>query len=156
MKDHKGKLVLIDVWPFLPTMFDKSTPAAWPHTKDQPLGPLLAYFVWEDETEDAFWVGEMRRALNAIHKVALREGCTTRHAPIYANTALEDVTIQEVYRGNLKKLMRTRAKYDPTDVMGNAGGFRIPLPRKDQWGYDLINEGESDGEVEITDAILKE
>jgi FAD/FMN-containing dehydrogenase len=127
MKEYKGELVKIDVWPFLPTIFDKSLPAAWPHEKGKAFGPVLAYYQWKDAKDDKYWVDEMKRALTEIRKVALEEGCTTRNAPVYGNTSLEDTPVKDIYRGNLKNLSAIRAMYDPNNVMGNAGGFRIPL-----------------------------
>ncbi|KAF7982402.1 hypothetical protein HWV62_28503 [Athelia sp. TMB] len=128
MKKHKGKLVLMDVWPFLPSIFDNSTPAAWAHKKGKPFGPLLAYFLWEDKAEDTFWLGRMQTALDNVRDVAIREGCFADNAPVYCNNALEYTAVEDIYRGGLKALSALRAKYDPTDVMGRTGGFKIPLP----------------------------
>lgn len=135
MMEHKGKLVLMDVWPFLPSIFDKSTPAAWPHQKGKAFGPLLAYFLWEEKSEDQFWLGRMQTALDNVHQVALKEGCTPENAPVYLNCALEYTPVEEIYRGELKGLSAIRAKYDPTDVMGRTGGFKIPLPNAGQWSH---------------------
>jgi hypothetical protein len=88
---------------------------------------VLAYYQWKDAKDDKYWVDEMKRALTEIRKVALEEGCTTRNAPVYGNTSLEDTPVKDIYRGNLKNLSAIRAMYDPNNVMGNAGGFRIPL-----------------------------
>ncbi|TFK45059.1 hypothetical protein BDQ12DRAFT_731029 [Crucibulum laeve] len=129
LNSKNGRLVLIDVWPFLPTIFEKSPEgAAWPHKKDEPFSPLLAYFLWENEDDDEFWLTKMKKALNYIRNVALEEGCTTNDPPYYLNTSLEDVPVKGIYRDNLAKLSAIRAKYDPEDVMGNTGGFKIPLP----------------------------
>ncbi|KAG8982312.1 hypothetical protein FRB94_002600 [Tulasnella sp. JGI-2019a] len=45
MVDHKGKLVLLDVRPFLPNIFDHGKASAWPHSRDTSYSPLLAYFL---------------------------------------------------------------------------------------------------------------
>ncbi|KAH9924781.1 uncharacterized protein B0H18DRAFT_1104924 [Fomitopsis serialis] len=128
LRVKNGLLVLIDVWPFLPTIFDNSpSGAAWPHKKGEAFGPLLAYFLWEKAEDDDFWLGKMKTALKNIREVALAEGCTTLKAPYYSNTSLEDITPRMIYRGNLRKLGKVRAKYDPNDVMGQTGGFKIPL-----------------------------
>lgn len=134
MKDHKGKLVVLDVWPFLPSIFDKSTPAAWPHEKGNAFGPLLAYFLWEGtgedrKADDQFWLGRMQRALDEVYKVAVKEGCAAEGAPVYSNNSTEYTPVEHIYRGELPGLSNLRAKYDPTDVMGRTGGFKIPLPK---------------------------
>lgn len=128
MKEHGGKLVLMDVWPFLPSIFDNSSPSAWPHKKGDTFGPLLAYFLWESKSEDSYWLGKMTAALDHVHEVAIREGCTADYAPIYNNTSLEHTLVENIYRDELKELSALRMKYDPADVMGRTGGFKIPLP----------------------------
>jgi len=126
MKDNQGKMVVIDAWPFLPSMFDNSTPAAWPHKKGQPNGPLIVCFQWEGENNDAYWIGLLMQILQSIQKVAKQEGCTHDQLPVYCNTSLADTPVENIYKNNLWKLRRIRAKYDPNEMMSRAGGFRIP------------------------------
>lgn len=128
-KARKGRKVVIDVWPTLSTAFDDYLlDVAWPRERGKAYGPLLTYFLWEDAANDQFWLDEINRALTAIHKVALAEGCTDESAPIYLNTSLESTKVEDIYRNNLKWLGEVRKIYDPDNVMGNTGGFRIPLP----------------------------
>jgi len=148
MKDHGGKLALMDVWPFLPTIFDNSKPAAWPHPLGHAVGPLLAYFLWEGPANDAFWTARMQTALDNVKAVALREGCTTENAPVYSNTCLETVTPEEIYRDELKGLRAIRQRYDPTNVMGRTGGFKIPLPTERVEEWEESDEEEDEGEEE--------
>jgi len=129
LKARNGKLVLIDVWPFLPTAFDKSPPgSAWPHEKGKVVGPLLAYFLWDYEEDDEFWVETMQAVLTNLRKVALKEKCTTEDVPVYSNCSLGGTPVELIYRSNLEHLRKLRQVYDPKDVMGQAGGFKIPLP----------------------------
>lgn len=127
LKDNQGKSAVIDIWPFLPSMFDASTSAAWPHKKGQPNGPLLVCFQWEGESNDEYWIGLMMQILQSIQKVAEAEGCTNDSLPKYCNTSLADTPVEDIYKKNLSKLMQIRAKYDPDDMMRRTGGFRIPL-----------------------------
>lgn len=121
-------MAIVDIWPFVHEMFDNSSPAAWPHEKGQPNGPLVAIFQWDGEENDAFWISQMDRALSAIEAKVYRAG-TASSTPIYCNNTLADRTaVSDVYRLNLDSLAKTRKKYDPYDVMGQAGGFKIPLP----------------------------
>ncbi|KAG9014278.1 hypothetical protein FRB94_013588 [Tulasnella sp. JGI-2019a] len=128
MNENKGKLIVLDVWPFLPTIFDNSTPSAWPHTKGNAFFPLLAYFLWEKKSDDQYWLGRMQQTLENIHKVAVAEHCINDSAPAYLNTSLEYTPVENIYRTELKELSELRAKYDPTDVMRRTCGFKIPLP----------------------------
>lgn len=128
MDKHKGRTIVADVWPFLPTMFDKSVDGARPHKKGTPNGPLLVYFMWEDEKNDEVWINQMKTALDHIHRIAREEKCATDSAPVYCNTTLAEVTsVEQIYRNNLAKLTVLRRKYDPENVMERTGGFRIPL-----------------------------
>ena len=133
MERHKGRMVVADIWPFLSTMFDQSAETAWPHKRGEPNGPLLVYFMWEGVENDEVWIDQMKTALDHIHRIALTEGCTTRDAPVYCNTTLEDVTTtQQIYRDNLNGLSVLRWRYDRHDVMGRTGGFRIPILGPDE------------------------
>jgi len=126
MKEHHGKMIVIDIWPFLPRY---SNDSAWPQQSGSCNGPLLVYFGWGGAYNDKIWIDQMKRALDHIRDVALKEGCTTSDAPVYYNTTLADpdvTTPQEIYRHNLADLSALRAKYDPHNVMSLAGGFRIP------------------------------
>lgn len=139
LKSRSGRLAVIDIWPFLPTAFDHSQPgSAWPHRKGKVFGPLLAYFLWDKEEDDVFWVNKMKQVLGNLHIVALKEGCNTEDAPVYSNCALSDTPVEHVYRSNLKRLIKVRRKYDPEDIMGLAGGFKIPLPEEDPNGTARI------------------
>lgn len=120
----------MDIWPFLPTIFDNSPPeAAWPHKKGEVYGPIVTYFLWENEKDDDHWLGVLTETLERLRQVALKEGVTKDDVPYYWNTSLEPeyITVEQIYRGNLDRLKKLRAKYDPNDVMGLTGGFRIPI-----------------------------
>ncbi|KAF6759876.1 hypothetical protein DFP72DRAFT_805966 [Ephemerocybe angulata] len=130
MSKHSGRQVAFDVWPFLPSLFDNSTPnAAWPHTPGHPYSPLIASFLWDDLKDDEFWLNEIRASLDTLMQVAVSEGVARADMPRYLNTSLEDVSVEMVYGGeeNVRRLGRVRRKWDGGDVMSLAGGFRIPL-----------------------------
>jgi hypothetical protein len=128
MAKNNGVRILIDVWPFLPTIFDKATEAAWPHKNvKKAFSPLLAWYTWTDQKNDDFWIDNMKTALGKIRCVAEDEGCFADGAPIYLNTTLGDTSVLDIYGGNYLMLSHTRAKYDPQNVMGKARGFTIPL-----------------------------
>jgi hypothetical protein len=130
MNAHSGTLVHISVKHFQQCIFDHSPPgAAWPHEKGKAHGPLLAIFIWENAAHDTFWLEEIQRSLDNIRKVAVEEDVASDELPYYLNTSLETVPVEKIYKQNLEALGKVRAKYDPYDVMGNTGGFKIPLVR---------------------------
>lgn len=56
------------------------------------------------------------------------EGCALPNGPVYYSLALETVSVEDIYQGNLTRLSALRTKYDPeaSNIMGRTGGFRIP------------------------------
>lgn len=129
IEKHGGRRVDICLWSFTKAMFDKATPSAWPHQKDQSNCPIVAYFTWEGKDNDKFWVSTMKSTLEKLGEKVYALSPSSKGLPYFINTALvEATTAEHVYRGNLKKLSMLRKKYDPNGVMDLAGGFRIPLP----------------------------
>ena len=119
---------MADIWPFLSTMFAKSTDSAWPHRSGEPNGPLIVYFMWEGKENDDIWIDRMVAALKVIQEAANKAGCAKGNEPVYCNTTLVEATTHEqIYRGNIRELSRLRTTYDPHNVMERTGGFRIPL-----------------------------
>src|ERR1700721_3684172 len=110
----------MDIWPFSQTISSNSSPAAWPHPRTESYGPCLAYYRWNDEKDDTFWVDEMNRALQDVWNVALQEGCTSHDIPLYSNTSLNTTNPMDIYKSNYQQLRNTRLIYDPNDVMSNA------------------------------------
>jgi len=143
MDKHKGRVVVADIWPLLPTMVNKKTDSAWPHMTG-PNGPLLVYFMWEGRENDAVWIKQMKTALDHIRQIAIEENCTTQDAPVYCNTALDHegyTTVEKIYRNNLSDLRALRSIWDPDRVMDRAGGFRIPTGLAIPTGYYRIKNG---------------
>lgn len=122
-------MAVVDIWPFTKSMFDKSTPAAWPHKRGEPNGPILVYFIWEGVENDEFWISQMNKALDAILTKVRKSRGGQEDLPVYLNTTLSSRTsVHDIYRENLGRLMDLRKRYDPELVMNRAGGFSIPHP----------------------------
>ncbi|KIJ65821.1 hypothetical protein HYDPIDRAFT_109865 [Hydnomerulius pinastri MD-312] len=129
MLNHGGKRVVIDIWPFTKSMFDHSTPSAWPHDSGSRNGHIVAYFIWEDPKNDQFWIKVMEDALSAIKaKISAARGDGADPLPVYSNTALGSTKVEDIYGENLDELRRLRKKFDPELVMDLARGFKIPHP----------------------------
>ncbi|KDQ34144.1 hypothetical protein PLEOSDRAFT_1025037, partial [Pleurotus ostreatus PC15] len=102
-----------------------SKPAAWPHSRDRVVVPLIACFLWEGEENDKFWLATMQHALDDIKVVARREGCIYEDSPAYPILDFGTTDAEVVYRENIDKLIAIRKKYDPDNVMGLTGGLKI-------------------------------
>ena len=47
-------------------------------------------------------------------------------SPLYTNYALWDAPLERIYGTNLPRLQDIKRRADPEDVMGLAGGFKVP------------------------------
>ncbi|KAF8997820.1 hypothetical protein BDQ17DRAFT_1362650 [Cyathus striatus] len=126
LKFYNGVAVTGEVWPFLPTIFNHSTPSAWPHPKGTVYGPQIITVIWNDESDDDLWTGQVQKAINGVIDTIHREGVVIPDVPFYCNTSDADmITSEHVYRNNYPMLRNTKKKYDPRGVMNLAGGFKI-------------------------------
>ena len=127
MAAHQGLRVSFEIWPFHKDSFKgvKREDSAWPHEEGKVFGPMVGWFEWSGGENDEFWLTEIAKALKELRKVALEEGCTTEDMPMYPNIALEDTSINDIYRDHYEELKLLRNKYDPNNVMGLAAGFVV-------------------------------
>ena len=122
---HLGLQIYVDIWPFLPSMYDHSPRCAWPHTAGEPNGPLVINFKWTDATFDQYWYDAIKNVTEELTKEAVNQNVTTSKTPQYYNLSLDETHVGKIYHDNLKELEGIRAKYDPNKVMDRTGGFRI-------------------------------
>lgn len=123
---HGGVQMYPDFWPFSSSLFNNSKDCAWPHVKGSPNTPLVLNFKWQGKDHDAYWLPMIEKITSELRQSAIALGCAVAGAPNYCNLAVEDVTVADIYRGNLNKLSSIRQKWDSTKVMDRTGGFRIP------------------------------
>ncbi|KAJ7454298.1 hypothetical protein B0H11DRAFT_2287945 [Mycena galericulata] len=123
---HGGVQMYPDFWPFDLSLFDNSKDCAWPHVKGSPNTPLVLNFKWKGEDNDAYWLPMIENITSRLRQSAITLGCAVAGAPVYNNLAMEDVTVADIYRGNLDKLSSIRHKWDSAKIMDRTGGFRIP------------------------------
>jgi hypothetical protein len=125
LASHRGLQIYVDIWPFLRTMFDHSSDAAWPHFPGQPNGPLVINFKWLDSDDDLFWLDGIKAVTLVLKQAALLQHLTTDTTPMYYNLSLDGTSTSDIYQGHKDKLALIRSRYDPCKVMDRTGGFRI-------------------------------
>ncbi|OBZ76960.1 Bifunctional solanapyrone synthase [Grifola frondosa] len=122
-----GTFISYDVEPFLPSLFShaSSSSAAYPPTRSQGLLPLNIYYAWGLEAADDLMHASARQSAAQLTQVAVAEGQDVADAPLYGNYAIFDTPLSRIYGDNLATLQSLKAKYDPGNVMGLAGGWKL-------------------------------
>ncbi|ESK91304.1 FAD-bindingdomain-containingprotein [Moniliophthora roreri MCA 2997] len=122
-----GTLASYAVEPFLPSILSHTTLAsAYPPTRTTAFLPLNLYYAWllpsfDNDSQDA-----ARESVRYLTEVALAEGQTgVDTAALYPNYAIYDVPVSRLYGSNVATMQAVKARVDPSNVMGLAGGFKI-------------------------------
>ncbi|THG96512.1 hypothetical protein EW026_g5333 [Hermanssonia centrifuga] len=116
-----------DVEPFLPAIFQQGTDltSAYPPSRAPTLLPLNVYFAWELPVFDALMRNATRLSAQQLTNVALAEGQDIADAALYGNYAIDGTPLERIFGNNLGTMKATKAKYDPDNVMGLAGGWKL-------------------------------
>ncbi|KAL0575655.1 hypothetical protein V5O48_006311 [Marasmius crinis-equi] len=122
-----GSLISYDVEPFHPSLLShSSSPSAYPPTRDKFYLPLNIYWAWGLSLSDDVLHDSVRQSTAHLESVAVAEGQSgVDTTSPYLNYAIYDTSVSRIYGDNLSRLQAIRARVDPTNVMGLAGGFKI-------------------------------
>lgn len=118
-------LISYGVEPFLPSLFAHGAPSAYPPSRSISLSPFNIYFRWIRESYDNDFYAAARESAAHIRACAIAEGQDIAGAAVYPGYALFGTPISDLYGANLPALQALKAKVDPDNVMGLAGGFKI-------------------------------
>ncbi|KAI0317688.1 FAD dependent oxidoreductase [Amylostereum chailletii] len=105
--------------------YSPSSPSAYPPTRDLPLTPLNIDVGWSDPANDAFMRATLAQATADLHAAAVKLGQAVEDDFLYGNYALADTPVDKIYGKNVERLRAIKRKYDPGNVMGLAGGFKL-------------------------------
>lgn len=121
-----ASFISYDVEPFLPTLFSHNTSdSAYPPSRSQGLLPLNLYYAWSNPLEDAAIQQAVRDSAALLKSQAVAAGQDVANAAMYGNYAIFDTPLELIYGDNLPRLQSIKATYDPTNVMGLAGGYKF-------------------------------
>ncbi|PFH46595.1 hypothetical protein AMATHDRAFT_77602 [Amanita thiersii Skay4041] len=121
-----GILVSYAVEPFLPTILSHNTsPTAYPPTRNQAFYPFNIFYSWTAETFDNTLLDSIRASSDRIRDVVVGIDPSIADAPLYPNYAIFDTPLQKMYGENVDRLKALKARVDPNNVMGLAGGFKF-------------------------------
>ncbi|EJT99163.1 FAD-binding domain-containing protein [Dacryopinax primogenitus] len=116
----------IDVEPFLPSAFTNNNQGgSYPH--EDALLPICFTFSWESSLDDSFWMNAIQDSANIVTQTAIAEGQPLTGAEMikYNNYAPANTPLDQLYGSNLARLQSIKAQYDPNNVMGLTGGFKL-------------------------------
>ncbi|THH04421.1 hypothetical protein EW145_g5531 [Phellinidium pouzarii] len=121
-----GTFVSYDIEPFFASLFTHGSDSAYPPSRAQGLFPLNIYYAWNVSSADDFFRDKIRQSATTIKAAAVAEGQDIADAALYSNYAVIGTSIDQIYGQNVDRLKRIKARYDPENVMGLAGGWKIP------------------------------
>ena len=88
--------------------------------------PLFVIGNWENATYDHEFVAAAEETVRRLSVVAKAEGVLLTDPPaLYGNYVDANTPLVDIYGENLPILQALKAKIDPNNVMGLAGGFKF-------------------------------
>jgi FAD/FMN-containing dehydrogenase len=124
-------LPLVQLEPWLQSYLSHAnSPSAFPPPSARQPGkapnPLVIVFCWENATYDDEFVASAEETINRLSVVAKAEGVLLTDPPaLYGNYVDANTPLVDIYGENLPILQALKAKIDPNNVMGLAGGFKF-------------------------------
>ncbi len=122
-----GTFISYDVEPFLSSLLSHAAEgsSAYPPSRSQGLLPLNIYYAYGAKSADSKFRDAARRSAAHLTQVAVSQGQDIADAALYNNYAIYDTPLERLYGGNVQRLKELKAKYDPGNVMGLAGGWKF-------------------------------
>ena len=111
--------------PFFPSLLSKGSDSAYPFDRTRAFLPSNLNFVWTSSEDDEILQDAIRQSERQLTQVAISDSAEVANAPVYGNYAVFGAPVERLYGPNLPRLKAIKAKYDPENVMGLAGGWKI-------------------------------
>jgi hypothetical protein len=117
--------IVYSLEPFESDFLTHGQASAYPPNRCLAVLPSSIYFGWTDKSADKHMAEVMRISSATLVEAGIRDGQNLKHAAPYTNYALFGTPVERIYGGHTKRLHEIRKKYDPEDVMGLAGGWKL-------------------------------
>lgn len=120
--------ISIAVEAFLPSIFQQAAPgsSAYPPNRSLPFVPLGIVFQWNNASDDKLVAETTTQSAQEFGRIAASEGQDVDAVAIYDNYASSDTwPSQRIYGANWPRLQDIKRKYDPSNIMGLAGGWKV-------------------------------
>ncbi|KAI9456081.1 FAD-binding domain-containing protein [Russula earlei] len=119
-------LVAYGIDPFEPDILTHGGPSAYPPDRSRVFLPSSAYRGWTNESADEHMADSLRLSTAALIEAGTRDGQDLENAAPYVNYALFGTPLELMYGSeHLKRLAEIKQKYDPGDIMGLTGGWKL-------------------------------
>ncbi|CCM00874.1 uncharacterized protein FIBRA_02920 [Fibroporia radiculosa] len=119
-------IISYDVEPFLPTILAHGASSAYPPDRSQRYLPLNIYFSWTGSSNDeAFYNAILETAANLTNSAMIEGQAEIATAPRYPNYAIYGTDMVDIYGDSIDALVTLKETYDPQNVMGLAGGWKV-------------------------------
>ncbi|KZT71939.1 FAD-binding domain-containing protein [Daedalea quercina L-15889] len=126
LSNSSAALLSYDVEPFLPSILTHGGPSAYPWTRDQRFLPFNMGFFWTDAQYDGDFYEAIVESSRNLTDTAVQEGQTqVPSAPLYPNYALFGTPVGSMYGESLAEMTMLKQTYDPQNVMGLTGGWKV-------------------------------
>jgi len=112
---------------FLPDFLSKQTVAssAYPPTRAHPFLPFSISYQWNDSSVDEIMRNAITESAQHLTAVAIAEGQDIGEAPAYGNYAIDTTPLSRIFGNQMPRLTDIKRQYDPENVMGLAGGWKV-------------------------------
>lgn len=115
--------------PFLPSILLHGSNSAYPASRDRALLPTSIQYSYELSSADSFMRSAIAQTTRHLQKLAVFEGqpvsLNNQENVVYGNYADASTPSQHVFGDNLWKMKLIKLRYDPLNVMGLAGGWKV-------------------------------
>jgi len=128
LANSSATLLSYDVEPFLPSILTHGSASAYPWTRTQRFLPFNMDFFWTDEQyDDDFYDAIVASSRNLTETAVIEGQASVPGAPLYPNYVLFGTSVASIYGESLAELISLKEKYDPHNVMGLTGGWKVPV-----------------------------
>ena len=124
-KYDENVLVVYSLDPFESNFLTHGGPSAYPPNRSLAVLPSSIYCGWTNNSADKYIVDAMRRSAASLVAAGIQDGQDLDKAAPYVNYALFGTPLEKMYGQHLGRLREIRKMYDPEDIMGLAGGWKL-------------------------------